>query len=56
MPGTDFCVTYRQSSDEPALVASKLSEDPKRHSHEIEFVAQAWNAANDKARELGWMG
>jgi hypothetical protein len=43
-------VTYRQSPNEPGLVASKLSDDPNVTVAKSEFVAQAWTAANDKAR------
>jgi hypothetical protein len=44
MPGTRYSISYRKLHDTPSLVAS-----------DVRFRAQAWVAANDKARELGWI-
>jgi len=54
MPGTRYSITYRKG-DEPWLLASDIRDDPDYPSHKLTFRARAWTAANDKARELGWI-
>ena len=54
MPGTRYSVTYRKA-DEPWLIASDSYEDLDFPSRKHTFRARAWTAANDKARELGWI-
>jgi hypothetical protein len=54
MTGTDFLVAYRKVKGTPGLVAAKMHDDPHAKIGLAEFLAQAWSAANDKARELGW--
>jgi hypothetical protein len=39
----------------PWLVASDVRDDPDSQINKYTFRAQAWMAANDKARELGWI-
>ena len=57
LPGTNFNVTYERSSDGAALVArsfgGRRDEDDKVKLPV--FLASAWTAANDKARELAWI-
>jgi len=55
MPGTNFSVTYRKQPDAPWLVSSDIIDDREAAIKRAEFLARAWNAANDKARELGWI-
>ena len=55
MPGTSYSVTYRKLHDSPLLVASDIRDDPDSPISKYTFRAQAWIAANDKARELGWI-
>ena len=55
MPGTSYSVTYRKLHDSPLLVASDMRDDPDSPINKFTFRARAWTAANDKARELGWI-
>ena len=48
-------VTYRKLHDSPLLVASGMRDDPDSPINKFTFRARAWIAANDKARELGWI-
>ena len=54
MPGTSYSVTYRKR-DEPWLIASDIRDDKNSPISKFAFRAQAWTAANNKARELGWI-
>jgi hypothetical protein len=55
MPGTDFKVAFRKSPDSPQLSTELLMDDKAAASSRHEFLAAAWQAANAKARELGWI-
>jgi hypothetical protein len=49
-----FSVTYRKDGDAPMLFAINgidRSDDPPK----VKFWAQAWKAAHQKAREVGWL-
>ena len=52
--GTKFSVTYHKR-DVPWLIASDIRDDPSSSISKFTFRAQAWAAANEKARELGWI-
>jgi hypothetical protein len=52
LPG--FSATYRKR-DEPWLIASDIRDDPSSSISKFTFRAQAWTAANEKARELWWI-
>jgi hypothetical protein len=54
LPGTSFGVVYRKGAD-PWLLASDIRDDPNSPISKFTFRARAWIAANDKARELGWI-
>ena len=54
MPGTGYTITYRKGA-EPWLLASDGYDDSDFPSRKHTFRARAWTAANDKARELGWI-
>jgi hypothetical protein len=57
IPGTHFKVVYQKCFEAPGLVATS-GWTPDDHDAPItpnEFRALAWRAANDKARELGWV-
>jgi hypothetical protein len=54
VPGTRYSVTYRKG-DDPWLLASDSYYDPAFPSRKHTFRARAYTAANDKARELGWI-
>ena len=55
MPGTDFLVIYTKPKSTPWLMVTKLEDDRTAPIKQAEFLARAWVAANDKARELGWI-
>jgi hypothetical protein len=57
LPATSYGVTYHKPASSPGLIAKTLvskidSRAPMTHT---EFLARAWQAANAKARELGWI-
>ena len=45
-----FYAAYTKSSDAPQLILRRRTE-----TNDHELLAQAWQAANDKAREFGWI-
>jgi hypothetical protein len=45
-----FYAVYYKPSNQPQLILRRRSE-----TDDHELLAQAWQAANDKARELGWI-
>jgi hypothetical protein len=49
-PGTRFYAIYTKPADEPALVL--IISDA---TNDLQIGAELWQAANDKARELGWI-
>jgi hypothetical protein len=56
MAGTRFHVSYRKLEREPGLTASDyMRDDQEEPVSRAEFLTLAWKAANDKARELGWI-
>jgi hypothetical protein len=55
MPGTSYSVTYRRVDSSPWLLASNMRDDLNSPVSRHTFRARAWIAANDKARELGWL-
>jgi hypothetical protein len=50
-------VTYYKPAKSPQLLAKRFpaKDDPHAPMTHAEFLARAWKAANDKARELGWI-
>ena len=53
--GTHYSITYRRLHDSPWLIASDIRDDQNSPISKWTFRARAWTAANDKARELGWI-
>ena len=55
--GTSFRTAYFKSADEPRLIQSPTMSGEKEApaQRRKEFEALAWEAANAKARELGWI-
>jgi hypothetical protein len=53
-PETGFSVTYRKDGDAPILVAL---DGPGRSTEpsKLKFWVQAWKAAHQKARAVGWL-
>ena len=54
MPGTRYRIDNRQGLD-TRLVASDTRNDAEFPFRTFTFRTRAWTAANDKARELGWL-
>ena len=57
LPGSHYSVTYYKPADSPQLMARRGTDkdDPRVAMTRAEFLALAWQAANAKARELGWI-
>jgi hypothetical protein len=56
LPGTNFRAVFLLSPEEPRLVeCPAVSTDHESEISNQEFEALAWQAANTKARELGWL-
>lgn len=57
MPGTKFAVAYQKSADAPGLIAKAFwaRNDLDGPIALNEFLALACKAANDRAREFGWV-
>ena len=53
-PGTGLSVTYRRAPAAPTLVAVRpLPSEPDART--VKFLADAWEAAYGKAKDLGWL-
>ena len=56
MPLTSFRMAYRKAQGNPWLIASDyVRDDRDAPITRAEFLAQAWRAANEKSRKLGWL-
>jgi hypothetical protein len=56
LPGASFMVTYFKPAGTSHLIARpNWTNDPNAAIELGAFLEQAWTAANDKARELGWI-
>jgi hypothetical protein len=53
-PESGFSVTYRKDGEAPMLVAIDGIDRIDNHS-QLAFLAQAWKAAYQKARSVGWL-
>src|SRR6476660_9421189 len=58
MPGTSFSIIYERTKDN-RLIASHFSgrkvQDERGKMSFPHFLSLAWTAANEKAREIGWI-
>jgi len=50
LPASGFCAIYSKLPNQPQLFLKCRTE-----TEEYELLARAWQAANTKARELGWV-
>jgi hypothetical protein len=50
IPSARFSATYYKAAGQPQLILRQRSK-----CDDYELIADAWKAANDKARELGWI-
>jgi hypothetical protein len=57
LPQSSYAVTYYKPANSPQLLARRIpmEDDPRVPMTLSEFLGRAWWAANDKARELGWI-
>jgi hypothetical protein len=57
LPLTSYTVTYYKPTNSPQLLAKRIANknDPRVPVTLSEFLVRAWKAANDRARELGWI-
>ena len=57
LPATSYGVTYCKPSNSGHLEAKNFVAkiDAGAPITQAEFLAEAWRAANEKARELGWI-
>jgi hypothetical protein len=57
LTGSNYAVTYHKPRNSPQLLARSLpvNEDRSAAMTQGEFLVLAWRAANDKAREMGWI-
>ena len=57
LPHSNHRATYRKSTDSAHLIMTEASspDDPASSLTPAEFLGLAWEAANNKARELGWI-
>ena len=56
-PGTSYAATYHKPANPRILLAKhqSINEDQRTSVTLSEFLGSAWWAANDKARQLGWI-
>jgi hypothetical protein len=57
LTGSIYTVTYYKQRGFHGLLAKDIAnkDDPRVPITAAEFLAKAWKAANEKARELGWI-
>ena len=55
LDGTKYMVRYRRADEQPGLRLFHTRGDERAPIHDIHFLARAWQLANAKARELGWV-
>ena len=57
MTGSIYTVTYYKQRGSHGLLARNIAnkDDPRIPMTAAEFLAKAWKAANEKAKELGWI-
>ena len=55
LDGTNYMVRYRKADDQPGLRLFHTRGDERAPIHDIHFLARAWELANTKAKELGWI-
>ena len=56
MPSTSLSVVYEKTEDNQLIVNSfSARKDEKRKLSLPKFLALAWPAANEKAKQIGWI-
>jgi hypothetical protein len=55
LDGTSYMVRYCKADNQAGLKLFLTRGDPRAPIHDIHFLARAWQLANTKAKELGWV-
>jgi hypothetical protein len=58
MPGTGFSITYEKTEENQLIASSFHARTRPNETRKVtfpKFLSLAWTAANEKARELGWI-
>ena len=55
LDGTKYMVRYRRADEQTGLRLFHTRGDERAPIHDIHFLARAWQLANAKAKELGWI-
>jgi hypothetical protein len=55
LDGTTYMVRYCKADNQAGLRLFHTRGDPRAPIHDIHFLARAWQLANTKAKELGWV-
>ncbi len=57
LPATSYGVVYYKPATAPRLLVKNFlsKNDSGAPMNQAESLSRAWQAANDKARELGWI-
>jgi hypothetical protein len=58
LPGTNYAATYYTPARSRQFLAKcfSMKDDPRAAMIVSEFLIRAWRLANNRARELGWIG
>jgi hypothetical protein len=56
LDGTTYMVRYCKADNQGGLKLFHARGDGSAPIHEVDFRARAWQLANTKAKELGWVG
>jgi hypothetical protein len=56
LDGTSCMVRYCKADNQAGLLLFHTRGDESAPIHDIHFLARAWQLANTKAEELGWVG
>jgi hypothetical protein len=55
LDGTAYMVRYCRADNQAGLKLFQTRGDDNAPIHDIHFLARAWQLANSKAKELGWI-
>jgi len=58
MPGTSFSIVYERTKDNQLIASDFSGRKVQNEENKVsfpQFLSLAWTAANEKAREIGWI-
>ncbi len=58
MPGTDFSIVYEKVEDNRLIASTFSARKVQNKTCKVSFphfLSLAWGAANERAREIGWI-